>query len=42
MLDGRRLGDPYEVAAAVAFLAGDEAAYEHGAVLPVDGEATAA
>jgi len=41
-LPARRLGDPHEVAAAVAFLAGDEAAYVHGAILPVDGGATAA
>ncbi|GLY94008.1 short-chain dehydrogenase [Actinoplanes sp. NBRC 103695] len=41
-LPARRLGNPREVAAAVAFLAGDEAAYIHGAVLPVDGGAIAA
>jgi NAD(P)-dependent dehydrogenase (short-subunit alcohol dehydrogenase family) len=38
-LPARRLGDPHEVAAAVA---GDEAAYVHGAILPVDGGAIAA
>jgi NAD(P)-dependent dehydrogenase (short-subunit alcohol dehydrogenase family) len=41
-LPARRLGEPHEVAAAVAFLAGDEAAYVHGAILPVDGGAIAA
>jgi NAD(P)-dependent dehydrogenase (short-subunit alcohol dehydrogenase family) len=41
-LPARRLGNPHEVAAAVAFLAGDEAAYVHGAILPVDGGAIAA
>jgi NAD(P)-dependent dehydrogenase (short-subunit alcohol dehydrogenase family) len=40
-LPARRLGEPHEVAAAVAFLAGDEAAYVHGAILPVDGGAIA-
>jgi 3-oxoacyl-[acyl-carrier protein] reductase len=33
----RRFGDPSEMAAAVAFLASDEAAYITGVVLPVDG-----
>ena len=32
-----RLGQPEEVAAAVAFLAGEEAGFISGAVLPVDG-----
>jgi NAD(P)-dependent dehydrogenase (short-subunit alcohol dehydrogenase family) len=32
-----RLGDPAEVAAAIAFLAGDDASFVTGAVLPVDG-----
>ena len=33
----RRFGQPEEVARAVAFLAGEDAAYINGAVLPVDG-----
>ncbi|WP_446045451.1 SDR family NAD(P)-dependent oxidoreductase [Streptomyces olivaceus] len=33
----RRLGDPDEIAAAVAYLASPQAAYIHGAVVPVDG-----
>lgn len=41
-IPARRLGDPNEVASAVAFLASDDAAYVHGAILPVDGGATAA
>ncbi|SES28185.1 NAD(P)-dependent dehydrogenase, short-chain alcohol dehydrogenase family [Lentzea xinjiangensis] len=41
-IPSRRIGDPHEVAAAVAFLASEEASYIHGAVLPVDGGATAA
>ena len=33
----RRIGRPEEVAAAVAFLASDEASYINGAILAVDG-----
>jgi NAD(P)-dependent dehydrogenase (short-subunit alcohol dehydrogenase family) len=32
-----RLGKPYDIAAAVAFLASDAASYIHGAIIPVDG-----
>ena len=32
-----RLGDPAEVARAIAFLASEEASFITGAVLPVDG-----
>ena len=35
--EAARLGQPEEVAAAVAFLAGEEAGFISGAVLPVDG-----
>ncbi|MBY8856772.1 SDR family oxidoreductase [Nocardia sp. CA2R105] len=36
-----RPGTPEEIAAAIAFLAGDRAGFIHGAVLPVDGGRTA-
>jgi NAD(P)-dependent dehydrogenase (short-subunit alcohol dehydrogenase family) len=32
-----RVGQPNEIAAAIAFLATDQASFIHGAVLPVDG-----
>ena len=32
-----RLGEPYEVASAILFLASDEASFITGAILPVDG-----
>jgi NAD(P)-dependent dehydrogenase (short-subunit alcohol dehydrogenase family) len=34
-----RLGDPHDIAAAVVFLAGEDAAFVHGATLAVDGGA---
>lgn len=37
----RRLAGPDEIAAMVAFLASDEAAYVNGALLPIDGAASA-
>lgn len=36
-----RPGTPDEGAAAIAWLASDEAAYVHGALIPVDGGVTA-
>jgi NAD(P)-dependent dehydrogenase (short-subunit alcohol dehydrogenase family) len=39
---GGRPGRPEEVAAAVAWLVGEDAAYVHGATIPVDGGITAA
>jgi NAD(P)-dependent dehydrogenase (short-subunit alcohol dehydrogenase family) len=34
---GGRPGRPEEIAAAITYLAGDDASFVHGAVLPVDG-----
>jgi NAD(P)-dependent dehydrogenase (short-subunit alcohol dehydrogenase family) len=34
---GARVGEAHEIAAAVAFLVSEDAAYVHGAILPVDG-----
>jgi NAD(P)-dependent dehydrogenase (short-subunit alcohol dehydrogenase family) len=36
-----RVGEAHEIAAAVAFLVSDDAAYIHGAILPVDGGSVA-
>lgn len=36
-----KLGQPYEVGNVVAFLLSDEASYIHGAVIPIDGGASA-
>jgi NAD(P)-dependent dehydrogenase (short-subunit alcohol dehydrogenase family) len=36
-----RVGEAHEIASAVAFLVSDEAAYIHGAILPVDGGSVA-
>lgn len=37
----RRVGNPSEIAAAVVFLASDEAAFITGAVIPIDGGSSA-
>lgn len=37
VIPARRVGDPKEVAAAISFLASDDASYINGAILPVDG-----
>ena len=37
MSPAKRLGEPIEVAQAIAFLASDEASFIHGAALAVDG-----
>jgi NAD(P)-dependent dehydrogenase (short-subunit alcohol dehydrogenase family) len=36
-----RVADPEEIAAAIAYLASDEASFIHGATIPVDGGRTA-
>lgn len=41
MAPAGRVASPEEIAAAIAFLAGDEASFMHGAVVPVDGGRTA-
>ena len=36
-----RVAEPEEIAAAIAYLASDEASFVHGATIPVDGARTA-
>jgi NAD(P)-dependent dehydrogenase (short-subunit alcohol dehydrogenase family) len=36
-----RVAEPEEIAAAIAYLASDEASFIHGATIPVDGGRTA-
>jgi meso-butanediol dehydrogenase/(S,S)-butanediol dehydrogenase/diacetyl reductase len=38
---GRRIGTPEDIAAAVSYLASDDASYMHGSVVVVDGGVTA-